>query len=171
MNHLIVLPGNSPRNQEWAKQCGEYFAPKFGTTQVHFYQHWIRGEAQINFEQELSILRTHVEALPQDTHITIYAKSVGTLLTLMAYQLKIVVPDTCVFFGMPLDLAAEGMCKESWALVSDFAVPAIAFHNRHDPVADCTFVFETLKKYSEYIKPVALEGNTHDYLDFEAYAI
>ena len=114
MNHLIVLPGNSPKNEVWGSVCADHFASEFDAVTVQSYTHWQSGEPVIDFEVEKATLAATVEASPEATWFA-FAKSAGTILALEAVAAGIITPKQCVFFGMPLDLAAEDLYSEDWS--------------------------------------------------------
>jgi len=169
MKKLLVLPGNSPRNRQWGEECAAFFADRFDEVVVQLYDHWESGEAKIDFVAELEKIAELVELGGDDTEWYIFAKSIGSVLALLAVEADVIEPERCVFFGMPLD-AAEAVLGESWAPLTEFAVPALVFHNDHDPVADHTFTKDTLAAHSQpTLTFVTLSGTTHDYLDFAVY--
>ena len=169
MKHLIVLPGNSPKNEAWGSVCADHFASEFDEVTVQSYTHWQSGEPVIDFEVEKATLAATVEASPEATWF-VFAKSAGTILALEAVAAGIITPKQCVFFGMPLDLAAEDLYSEDWSSLDSFSVPTLAFHNEYDPVA--AYAFTKVKTDDKpNIELVTLPGDTHDYDDFSQYKV
>jgi hypothetical protein len=164
MKKLLVLPGNSIQNRTWGEACGEFFGSQFDSVDVLHYTHWETGEPWINLNNELEKLRDSREKDDASPEWYIFAKSIGTVLALLAVQQKIIVPQQCVFFGMSLQPMSGG-----YTYLTDFAVPALAFHNDQDPTANYV---ETAKMIREMAPTIALQtmsGDTHDYLDFARY--
>ncbi len=169
MCHLIVLPGNSVKNKNWGKLVIEHYAPRYDSSFMINYDHWESGEQNINFDVELQKLQAHIASLPPDTKITLFTKSAGSLLGLIGIHSKIFKPARAVFFGIPLDLAADNYFKDSWAPLFELTVPAIAFHNVEDPTASYEFTKSILELHNVAIKLIATKESDHWYGDVETY--
>lgn len=169
MRQLIILPGNSARNKEWGEAVAAEYGQLFDQVYAQDYQHWREGRPTLDFAVELASLRKFVSAAGPDTEFYVFAKSAGTLLTLLAAKERLLVPQGCVFFGLPLDWAEHDVFKGDWSPLADFTVPTLAFHNDHDPIADCDFVKDVLANHASLIRLVVTKGDTHDYLDFPEY--
>lgn len=169
MKKLLVLAGNSFRNREWGEQCAEFFRADFDMVFYLHYDHWSTGEKNIDLEIELEKLKETVEGVGEKGDWYIFAKSIGSVLALMAVEQGILSPEKCVFFGMPLAIAERDVTKD-WSYLSDLKVPALAFHNDQDPTANYGFTKEKLAEIAPTITLRTLQGDTHDYLDFALYA-
>lgn len=171
MKKLLILPGNSPRNQAWGEACAEFFQEQFDEIYLQMYSHWESGEEVIDVPEELDKIIQMVEAGDADTdEWYICAKSVGTLVSLVAVAEDIISPVKCIFFGMPLALAAEELFKNDWSALENFTIPTLVFHNDSDPVADYSFTKEKLTEFGQEIDLVTIEGDSHDYANFELVA-
>ena len=169
MRHLIVLPGNSLKNKAWGKLIVEHYAPKYDSSFLLTYDHWVSGESNINFVTEAKKLQDHVDSLALGTEITLFAKSAGSLLGLILIHNKVVKPIRAVFFGVPLDLAADSLFKDSWSAVSELTMPSIAFHNLADPTTSYEFTKSTFAMHNPNIKLITTNEVDHWYGDFETY--
>ena len=169
MRHLIVFPGNSIKNKAWGELMLEHFSGQFDSAFMLSFDHWESGEANIDFEREEEKIRQHVATLPSGTEITLFAKSVGSLLAFLSINNGALMPTRCVFFGIPFDLAAEKLFKESWEPVDSFAIPAIAFHNVEDPTTRYEFAKATLAAHAPQIKLVTTHESDHWYGDTATY--
>ncbi len=169
MKKLLILPGNSPRNQVWGETCAEFFAEQFDEIYLQLYDHWKTGEEVINVPTELDKILATVEESEADDEWYICAKSVGALVALIAVQEEIINPVKCIFFGMPLDGAAEELFKDDWSALTDYIVPTLVFHNDNDPVANYAFTEAKIKAVGQDFVFKKLTNETHDYLDFPAY--
>jgi hypothetical protein len=170
MKHLIVLPGNSPRNRVWGEACKAHFADQFDSVWMQSYEHWETGEQWINVAREEERLRQHITNLPTDTVVYLFAKSIGSILAVSAIAHSIVSPAGSVFFGMPLDHAVREVWLGDTTRLAHVTTPTIAFHNDADPTANYSATREILATFAPAIELVTLSGTTHDYIDFEAYA-
>jgi hypothetical protein len=167
--HLIVLPGNSLKNKAWGELMLETFGSRFDSVYMLAYDHWESGESLINFEREEAKLREHVTSLPPETQITLYAKSAGSLLAFLSIAHGVIHPARCAFFGIPFDLAAEGVCKDDWSIVDTFTIPAVAFHNVADPTTSYEYTKEILTTYAPHIELITTHELDHWYGDIATY--
>ena len=167
MRHLIILSGNSLKNKAWGEVILEHYTTQFDSSFMLPYDHWVSGEPTIDFAKEEVRLKKHVESLALDTEIILFAKSAGSLLALLSMHHGILNPTQVVFFGMPLDLAAENLFKDSWTPLSELTTPAIAFHNIADPTTSYEFTKSILATYN----PNNILFTTHEadpwYVDFK----
>lgn len=169
MKNLLVLAGGSKRNEAWGIACAEYFKDDFDMTYFIHYDHWSTGESNIDWEAEIEKIAATFLSSDDSDVFYVYAKSIGSILTLKAIEEGVIAPKQCVFFGMPLDVVADSVFKDDGSLLTDFTVPTLAFHNIADPTAEYNYVKEKLNIHNNSITLQPLEGNTHDYLDFPAY--
>lgn len=169
MRHLIVLPGNSLKNKAWGELMLAEYRAQFDSAFMLEYDHWVSGEAAIDFGREEQKLRAHVAALPPLTEIVLFAKSAGSLLAFLAIHHGAMKPVSCVFFGIPFDLAATDICKDDWSPVDAFSIPAIAFHNAADPTANYEFTKTTLETHAPNIMLITTHETDHWYGDTPTY--
>lgn len=169
MKKLLVLAGGSKRNQAWGEACAEYFKDQFDLTCFIHYDHWETGEPNIDFAVELEKVAITAEGAGEKGDWYIFAKSIGSILVLKAVAAGAIIPNKCVFFGMPFSVVKDTAFKDDWSLLQNFKTPALAFHNANDPTANCEFTKEKLTTLAPDITLVTLPGDTHDYLDFETY--
>ena len=169
MRHLIILPGNSLKNKGWGGLFANHYAAGFDSVFMLEYDHWITGEANIDFTSELQKLQVHISSLLAGTEITLFAKSAGSLLGLLAIHQGMLNPIRVVFFGMPLDLAADNHFKDSWEPLSELTVPAIAFHNIADPTTSYEFTKTTLATHNPNIQLITTHDADHWYGDLKTY--
>lgn len=163
------MPGNSLKNKAWGELILEHYAPQFDSSFMLEYDHWINGEQNIDFTQEAKKLKSHVDVLSPDAEIILFAKSAGSLLALQTLHDGILKPLQVVFFGMPLDLAADNLFKDSWAPLSELEVPAIAFHNVADPTTSYEFTKSMLATHNPNITLITSHETDHWYGDLQTY--
>jgi hypothetical protein len=169
MKKLLVLAGNSVKNREWGEACAEFFRADFDMVFYPHYDHWSTGGQVINLEVELQKVKETVQGAGEPDDWYIFAKSIGSVLALLAVEQGIISPERCVFFGMPLKIAEAEVTKD-WSYLSEFFVPTVAFHNDNDPTADYAFTAQKIHELAPTITLRALHGDTHDYSDFTTYA-
>ena len=168
MKKLIVLPGNSARNQQWGISTAKHFGNWFDEAYVQQCDHWERGTNEMNVEAELVKLKD--KAATETDELYVFAKSMGSLLTLLSVSRGELAPHKCVFFGMPLSIAAEGVFTEDWSPLEKFSVPALAFHNNQDPTANYEFTKTKLEALAQqHISLIETAGDTHEYVEFVQY--
>jgi hypothetical protein len=169
MKHLIILSGNSLKNKGWGELMLAEYGPQFDSAFMLAYDHWVSGEANINFATEEAKLVTHVASLPADEEILLFAKSAGSLLSLLSIYHGTLTPARVVFFGMPLDLAAGNMFKDSWEPLSSLSMPSIAFHNIADPTTSYEFTKDALATHNPAITLITTHESDHWYGDTNSY--
>ncbi len=169
MRHLIVLSGNSLKNKAWGELIVEHYGPMYDSVFMLHYNHWESGEPLIDFVSEEAKLREHIMTLSPDIEVILFAKSAGSLLALQAIAHGAVTPARCVFFGMPLDMAVEGLFKDDWSPLTTLMVPAIAFHNIEDPTTSYAFTKMTLEEKAPSITLITTHEADHWYGDLTTY--
>lgn len=147
----------------------QHYGPQFDTATMQSYEHWDNDDPVIDFDVELVKLRERTSPLFADVELTIMAKSAGALLAFVAVAEGILKPAQCVFFGIPFDLAAEGIFKDDWSAVENFRIPAIAFHNQNDPTADYRFTMATLAQYAPSVRFITTPEEDHWYGNTDLY--
>jgi len=169
MKKLLVLAGGSKRNESWGEACVEHFKNQFDS--IHFirYDHWSTGEPNIDFDVEIAKISATAEGAGEEGEWYIFAKSIGSILTLKAVRAGAIEPSKCVFFGMPFSVVKDSIFKHDWSLLENFKIPALAFHNDNDPTANYELAEEKLTTLAPNIVLITLSGDNHDYLDFKVY--
>lgn len=168
MKKLIVLSGNSLRNKEWGEQCLDAYRDLFDEAEMLYYNHWQSGAEFIDIPAEVEKLKAIV-AKTSEAEVYVIAKSIGSIVTLVATHLGVLRPVKAIFFGMPLDYAVAEVFDGDQSPLSQFTVPTLAYHNDNDPKADYMFTKQKLAELAPHITLVALQGDNHDYLDFADY--
>lgn len=147
----------------------DHYGPRFDSVHLVQYEHWGNDGPAIDFDVELVKLRERTVPLFGEVEQVVIAKSAGTLLTFVATAEGVLAPTRAIFFGIPFDLAAEGIFKDDWSAVSDFSAPVLAFHNLQDPTTDYRFTAAALAQYLPQAKLITTEGEDHWYGDTEVY--
>lgn len=169
MKKLLVLSGNHVRNRDWGEQCVEFFRGDFDMVFYPQYDHWDVEGGRIDIEVELQKVKETVAGTGESDGWYVFAKSIGSVLALLAIQHGIITPERCVFFGMPLKIAEAEVTKD-WSYLSGLVLPVLAFHNDQDPIAAYEFTADIVHKLAPMITLRTLPGDTHDYRDFASYA-
>lgn len=170
MQHLLVLPGNSVHNRTWGEVMLEHYGAQFGSAKMVSYEHWESGSPIIDFDVELMKLRElDTQPLFDAAELVIFAKSAGSLLTFVAAAEGVLKPTKCVLFGIPFEMAAQGIFKDDWSAVQEFKVPTLVFHNHDDPTAQYSYTKATLGQYLPHAELVTTVGDDHWYGDTATY--
>ncbi len=159
---LIVLPGNSKRNKEWADGAAAASVSSFDDVYKHYYKHWETGEELINFDFELAQVVEKVG----DEAIAVFAKSAGSVLTINGNYLGKLKPVKCLFVGLPLGTPEqEAQLGEK---ILSLSVPTTIIQNTNDPYSDYARVKNFVTKVNlPNITLIETPGDNHDYLDFD----
>lgn len=163
--NVLILGGQSSRHQQWVRDLAASLADQFETVKFIDYRHWqTNGDLDIDHElQEIS------KATQDLTNYVIIAKSIGSVLSILAISQGVCKPEKCVFLGFPLAEVTEHLPVLGSNLRD---LPETIFvHNKHDPHGDASEIKAYLqanrvKNYQFFEQ----DGNTHDYVDFDLIA-
>jgi hypothetical protein len=161
---LILLGGNSVSNRAWVEEVLEKLKDLFDNTHIQYYKHWKENKELIDFDYEINEL---VKNVARFREYVIFAKSVGTLVTIKTILDGRIHPKFCIFVGIPVYWAKEkGFDVDTW--FKNFDYPTLVVQNTNDPV--CSFKdLETYLKENS-VKGFVLKetvGDTHHYPDLE----
>jgi hypothetical protein len=159
--NALFLSGESLYNKTWIEQVVDKLSPLFETSVLHTYRHWEQGGG-IDFEYELP--RVIEEASDLKPYV-IFAKSAGSVLSMLGVARGVLDPQYCVFVGVPLTLAKRtDDSLAAWA--RSYQRGSLFIQNDHDPVTGANELAEYLAglklKDSELI---TLPGDSHSYPD------
>lgn len=162
--NLLLFGGNSQRNKQWIDEVRDKLSVDFDKCLVHNYDHWQNNEEFISFDKELAKLPAEVKELGE---YVVFAKSVGSVLTLKAISGGNLKPAKCVFVGLPIKLAEEDNI-ELTELLKNNPVPTLFIQNTNDPLAG----YSKMEAYIKAAGPkrfaaVELPGDTHSYDDLD----
>jgi len=162
---IIYLAGNSTRNRDWIEEVKKQF-DEFSGGEILYYDHWARGEDSIMMEAELKKLADLVK--DKDDYY-VFAKSIGTIVTLTAIGAGVLKPKKAIFCGLPCSLVEGGRDFEGVEeVLKGLTMPTIFVQNEFDKVGGEKEIKEILGKYklkdcSLVINP-GVEG--HNYEDY-----
>jgi len=162
--HIIYLAGNSFNNKIWIEKVKSNFN-SFSTGDILYYDHWQSGNKWINFQKESEKL---VEFVKDKKDYFVFAKSIGSVLTLKNIFEKTLTPKKLIICGFPYRAGKKAFEKIDECLRT-LSIPTMFIQNEFDPV----YSFEELEKTLKENKPADYQliknagNNTHDYEDFE----
>jgi hypothetical protein len=167
---LIILPGNSPKNKEWAISAREAFTPMFNEVIINEYDHWTNGKETIDLDLESNKLAKIINSASQP--VEIFAKSAGTILVLYAVHNKIIDASKirkCVFVGFPLAWALENSLDIStWS--ESYDISTILIQNDHDPVTSAVDIQDEQDRGRfGGLELIIQNGDDHMYGNFDDY--
>lgn len=99
---IILLPGNSKSNIKWLHDWRSFLKKNNFDSELIEYKHWKSDAQPIDFDLELSKIRSITEAI--DEPYTVLAKSIGSVLATKAVHDHIINPDMLIFLGFPSNL-------------------------------------------------------------------
>jgi hypothetical protein len=163
--NLLLLAGNSLRNKPWIHEASEYFAGDFQSTLVHHYLHWETGEDFIDFNVELPRV---AEEVTDFQPYSIFAKSVGSVLTIKGLGESKLMPHAVLITGLPLKvIQTKAIPIADWLL--KIKVPVLIVQNVDDPLGSYKDVDSFIKHIgNQNVSVTSLPGDSHDYLDLQA---
>jgi hypothetical protein len=157
----LFLSGESLHNKEWIEQVEQQLRPLFKNTIVHHYRHWEQG-GPIDFNHELTMV---IDESGKLGGYIIFAKSVGSVLSMIGISRGALDPKYCVFVGVPLPLAKRtDDVLAAWA--RNYHGPSLFIQNDHDPITSS-------KELGDYLRLLDLQdsrleslpGDSHNYPD------
>jgi hypothetical protein len=161
---LIILPGNSKQyNEQWLYDSEKKYAPVFDSTTTHIFKHWETGEQMVNLETEVAKLQQEVQS---KENYVIYAKSIGTVVTIKAVAEGKISPKSCIFVGCPFSEMGEYKNFSNW--VKNFNMHTLFIQQTDDPF----FKYSELEKFIDEndiqnYELVEIEGNNHAYDNYD----
>ena len=162
--NALLLPGNSKHNKVWIHRVNEALSDIFTFTIVHHYAHWENGEDFIKYDYEISRVIDECKDIKPDI---IFAKSIGSVLTIKGLAEKSFQPNYCILVGLPLTIILEeNLPIRDW--LKGINIPIMIVQNNNDPFG----AFTEINKYidsinNKNVSVVKLYGDTHDYNDIK----
>ena len=163
--YLIILPGNSKQyNEQGLYDSAKHLNDLFESVTTHVYEHWKAGTGEEHGDTKLEAQKLEEEAKSLDGDYVIYAKSIGSIITVRAVSEGKISPKKCVFVGSPF--GERGPEFDRWA--SEFKIPTL-FIQQTD---DMFFKHANLEKYlaknwgGKY-KLIEIPGENHAYDNYE----
>jgi hypothetical protein len=163
---LILLGGKSLKNQEWIEKVKYEFRIYFPNSEIIYYDHWNKKEFQeIDLDLEAKKL---AECAKTKKYFSIFAKSMGTIITMKAVKEYGLNPVFCVFTGLPVNIINEH--PEYLNFINDFSCRSILFQNEKDNMGH----YQDAKDFKEKARLINLEviqdtGQNHEYENFYEY--
>lgn len=160
---LILLPGNSAKNESWLHQLEEKLRSLFDSTYAHKWQHWSGKTSHLNSQKELEIITQNLQK-----PYSIFAKSAGVSITLQGIDKNILSPKKLIFVGTAANLATNKNQK----ILSNLNIPTLFIQQQNDP-------FNKAKTLKKAIKTSGLpsyefhtiKGSDHIYKNLEKIQI
>lgn len=160
---LIILPGNSPGNKLWSEEVRVKFAQIFKRVSIVEYKSWLTNDYQKVIDLDLEVNKVK-ELASNMSDYCVFAKSVGTALSMKAVSEKVINPQKCMFVGIPLDwLATNNIPINNW--VKDYHIPTMVVQQRNDPFGNAETAGDFLSTIDSVTNYSIIEGNDHKYGD------
>lgn len=159
--NLVLFSGNSYRNRDYAYEVKSHAEDLFEYVYIQEYRHWKTGNQLIDIAYE-EVAAGHKTAKLKP--YIVFAKSIGTALTLKAIADGVLTPERCVFVGLPITSIAETQLPlNEW--LSKVTMPITIIQNSHDPYGSYADVVQYLKNTDCII--IENPSDTHDYTDYQ----
>lgn len=152
--NLILLPGNSPKNEPWILDVEDHLKPLFASTYLHRYAHWTGDSAFFNLNHELDQLQPHLTG-----DYAIFAKSAGVSLTLRGIEKGLLSPKCCIFVGIAADVDSPA----TQALMRAVSVPVLVIQQTQDPYNAFATARAAIAKAIPHAEFLEVEGADHRY--------
>jgi hypothetical protein len=161
---IIYLPGNSLDNKIWIEKVKNNFEI-FSDGKILDYDHWQNGKKWIDINRENEKLE---ELVKNENYYNVFAKSIGTILTLKGIRENYFKPEKIIFCGFPYSVGERENLQIDECLKL-LTIPVIFIQNEFDPMGN----FEELEKIlinsppKHYQLIKILNNFTHDYENYE----
>lgn len=164
MYNLILLSGNAEQNKEWIEDIRNKINPLFETSKILYYKHWAENKPYIEFQYEQLQLKKISDGI---SNLVIFAKSVGSVLTIKSVMEGIIKPEKCIFVGVPLLWAKDrDMDLATW--IKNYNIPTLFIQQENDPYLSYSDLEKFLNKSSvSKYKLEKVVGNNHNYDDLD----
>ncbi len=157
---LILLSGESISNKTWIEEVDKSLQGLFDKTKILYYSHWRSGKEYIELDEEFSKLPDLVIDLKS---YSVFAKSIGSVLSLRGIAEKVLHPEKCIFVGPALIIGEKTVPGfQQW--IKDFSIPTLYITKTSDPVAPAKELRDLLKRYHvQNYSFVEIPGDNHKY--------
>ncbi|MDD3662049.1 MAG: hypothetical protein PHG63_03195 [Candidatus Dojkabacteria bacterium] len=165
---LIILPGNSTKNREWAQDIAEKLKDVFARVYVHEYAHWDQEGSRLDFERERQRVKA---AVAGRVSYAVFAKSAGALLSLDMIDQEELSPQWCIYVGSAIRMGRRlRFDLDSW--LSSHRVPTLWVQKEFDPAMSYDDLRATVEDLSHGTNEfVQLPGSDHAYLETDELAM
>lgn len=163
--NALFLSGESLYNKAWIEQVADKLQPLFDKTIVYNYRHWEQG-GPIDFNYELPRV---IEETGKLSPYVIFAKSAGSVLSMLGIARGALDPEYCFFVGVPLPLAKRTEDSlAAWA--HNYHKASLFIQNEHDPLTSASELGEYLQRIKlQLYELVTLPGDSHNYPDMTKF--
>lgn len=163
---VLLLGGQSPSNMEWVREIESSLKGKGVNALSLIYRNWEMGENETDVEYELGKL---VELIGSDSEYVIFAKSIGTVITMKGCASGVLNPQEAFFVGFPYDAAIKaGYSMGSW--IGNLQVSTTILQKAGDPFGSFERIKDVVQNPKISVLEYAREGearDNHRYEDIE----
>lgn len=154
---VIILPGYSPRNKEWAYEIKEELEPNHEVI-VHEWKHWREGSFSLKGE-----LNAIGKKIAKDK-VGIIAKSVGTRVCMNLIPQSNDLIEKIILCGIPVKGDSK-TAKDiySFGLSNMDSSKVVVFQNTKDPFADFNEIRKFIGSINKNIKVIEKPRRDHHY--------
>lgn len=161
---LILLSGQSFKNREWIYQVKANIGSRF-ECEILEYENWKGQGDKVDVTMEGKRVLELINS--KDEPYAIFAKSIGTVLTLNNFPEFKRKPKFCIFVGVPYTYA-KNIGLDLKSKIDEVRFPIHIFQKSNDPYSTFLSVKELSNdfvKVEEYIGEGEVNDN-HEYLDY-----
>jgi len=160
MKNIILLPGNSLKNKEWANTWALALKANGFNVHVQQYDHWDTGREFADIDIEVEKLVKTTQMMKGD--YVIFAKSIGSFIAMNAVIRSGIQPKQCIFFGFPFSWLSKNHLNPESVIALYINIPTTLFQNSADPITPYLEVQKVVQKNTN-IQCVELKDDTHNY--------
>lgn len=159
---LVLLPGNSAKNEEWIDDVNTAIEGDFVQTYVQHYKHWETGASMIDFEVEAKRLQ---EAVGDWKNFMVFGKSAGVILAMESAEKGLFNPEGFIFAGFPYRFV-QRLGKDPASLLKRCNLPTHIIQQSKDPAMHYENLKDKINEVgNEKISVERIPGQSHHYGD------
>lgn len=153
---ILILPGYSPHNKNWADDVAKALKEKLDEKViVHNWQHW-DGKSTFSPKREVESI---LQKISDEKKVVIIAKSVGTMIC--AKLMEKIKPEKIILCGIP---SVSDKRLDIMKVFGEYpAKDLIVFQNKKDPFASFEEVKRFVEKVNKDIMVVEKPREDHNY--------
>lgn len=162
---IIILPGFSPHNKNWAEEIKQRFAPVESVV-LHYWQHWQTGKG-VDFEPEVELKRILAEI--NNEKVGLIAKSIGAWMAMKVLEQLPHQIEKMILAGLSVGISETKSDSIFQNLTLLKPTQVLIFQNLADPYASFATVESLIKEINPAIKVIPKDRADHEYPYFDEF--
>ena len=174
---IVLLTGfNRETNEAWIQDMEIKFSEFFNPVKLITYEHWIDPTLkEVAFKKEQTKLKEELSAISSIGRTPyVFAKSIGTVITMSLLMVKEIKPKACVFVGTPIEAMEQAQINFKNALLAT-DVPILFIYKtneKYGPFSEFSKIVKSAANPLMELREVPGDGHNYsDIIDLEKMAL